>query len=288
VWTADFPAGYEAEQEWYRVFVRAAIAPGAAIAEFRRYLPVDIRSVLPTIQAPTILVSDLDAEGDDISGPEMSPLNARLAADLIPGSRLVELPGGTMIPRRHWYVRAESILSEIGGLVARLRREEASFDRALTTVLFTDIVDSSATAASLGDQAWRGLVERHNAIVRGIMTRYRGEERDTAGDGFFATFDGPARAVYCGSAIVAAVGQLGLRVRVGIHTGEVQTIDGKVGGMAVIIGARVCEIASASEVLTSSTVKDLVAGSGLAFEDAGEHELKGVPDRWRLYRVVDG
>jgi len=160
------------------------------------------------------------------------------------------------------------------------------FDRVLATVLFTDIIDSTATAASLGDRAWRELVERHHATVRGLLKRFRGVEVDTAGDGFFATFDGPARGVRCAQGIVEAVKPLGLEVRAGVHTGEVETIDGKAGGVGVVIGARTGSKAAPSEVLVSSTVKDLVAGSGLAFEDAGEHELKGVPDRWHLYRLT--
>ena len=156
----------------------------------------------------------------------------------------------------------------------------------LATVLFTDIVGSTRKAAELGDHEWRGLVERHHAIVRDLIARWRGAEMDTAGDGFFATFDGPARAVRCALAAVEAVRPLGIEIRAGVHTGEVETIDAKAGGMAVIIGARISASAGGSEVRASSTVKDLVAGSGLAFADAGEHELKGVPDLWRLYRVV--
>lgn len=163
---------------------------------------------------------------------------------------------------------------------------EAELDRALATVLFTDVAGSTEKAAALGDRRWKELVEEHHRRVRGQLARYRGAEVDTAGDGFFATFDGPARAVRCATSIVDAVAPLGIEVRAGVHTGEVETIDGKVGGMAVVIGARVGASAAPSEVLVSQTVKDLVAGSGLVFEDAGEHELKGVPDRWRLYRVT--
>jgi class 3 adenylate cyclase len=147
-------------------------------------------------------------------------------------------------------------------------------------------VGSTERAASLGDAAWKDLVERHHHVVRAMLSRYRGREIDTAGDGFFASFDGPARAIRCAEAVAGALGPLGIEIRSGIHTGEVEAIDGKVGGIAVVIGARVAALAGASEVLVSQTVKDLVAGSGLEFEDAGEHELKGVPDRWRLYRVA--
>jgi class 3 adenylate cyclase len=163
---------------------------------------------------------------------------------------------------------------------------ESSLDRALATVLFTDIVDSTARATALGDQAWRATVERHHRAIRAMLARYRGTEVDTAGDGFFATFDGPARAVRCAQACVEAVRSLGLEIRAGLHTGEVEMIDGKAGGIAVNIGARVGAKAGASEVLVSQTVKDLVAGSGLRFEGGGEYELKGIPDRWRLFRVV--
>ena len=164
--------------------------------------------------------------------------------------------------------------------------EEAEFDRVLASVLFTDIVGSTDRAAKLGDRAWRDLVQQHHSVTRGMLGRYRGAEVDTAGDGFFATFDGPARAVRCAQSIVEAVKPLGLQVRAGVHTGEVETIDDKIGGIAVAIGARVASHAGPSEVWVSQTVKDLVAGSGLTFEDAGEHELKGVPDPWRLYRVT--
>jgi class 3 adenylate cyclase len=156
----------------------------------------------------------------------------------------------------------------------------------LATVLFTDLVASTETAVAAGDAGWRDLVTSHNHVVRGLLARFRGQEMDTAGDGFFATFDGPARAVWCAQAIVESVRDLGIEVRAGVHTGEVQTIDAKAGGIAVVIGARITETAGASEILVSSTVKDLTAGSGIVFQDAGEHELRGVPDRWRLYRVL--
>jgi class 3 adenylate cyclase len=178
------------------------------------------------------------------------------------------------------------LLGEVERFVRSVSAEEATFERVLTTVLFTDVVGSTGHAAGSGDGAWKALAERHHAAVRAMIGRYRGTEIDTAGDGFFATFDGPARAVRCAEAVVEAVRPMGLEVRAGVHTGEVEIIDGKVGGIAVIIGARVAGRAEPSEVLVSQTVKDLVTGSGLAFEDAGEHELKGVAERWRLYRVV--
>jgi len=181
---------------------------------------------------------------------------------------------------------SDAVLAELAHFVSASQAEEAEFDRVLATVLFTDVVGSTQRAETLGDRAWRELVERHHATVRALLGRYRGTEVKTAGDGFFATFDGPARAVRCAQAIVKAVRSLGIEIRAGVHTGEVETIDGEIGGLAVHIGARVGTLAGASEVLASSTVKDLTAGSGLLFEDAGEHELKGVSESWHLYRVT--
>jgi class 3 adenylate cyclase len=167
-----------------------------------------------------------------------------------------------------------------------VREEEAELDRVLATVLFTDIVGSTEKIAKLGDAGWRSVVESHHATVRALLARYRGTEIDTAGDGFFASFDGPARAVRCAEAAVAAVAPHGIEIRAGVHTGEVETIAGKVGGLAVAIGARVGALARPSEVLVSQTVKDLVAGAGLVFEDRGRHELKGIPGEWRVYAVA--
>ena len=241
----------------------------------------DIRPILPTVTVPTLVIADPGGDED------LNPRAGRLVADRIVGARFVEIPrpeGDLNWPV--WYGRGDAILREVAGFIVDLRDEEARFDRVLATVLFTDIVDSTSVAASLGDHEWKDLLERHHTIVRGLLARYRGTEVDTAGDGFLATFDGPARSVRCAQAIGEALRPLGLEIRAGVHTGEVETIDGKVGGMAVVIGARVGALATRSEVLVSQTVKDLTAGSGLVFDDAGEHELKGVPDRWRLYRVV--
>ena len=272
------------------ILVAASITPGSAVAEFGRYLAPDVRRILPTIQVPTLVLSQDPNEAE----PERSlyltnPENGRYLASHIPGARLTEIvtPAG-QIHHLHWYGRSEPILREVDRFLADLRDEQASFDRILATVLFTDIIGSTAKAAELGDHAWSGLLERHHSTVRALLARYRGHEVDTAGDGFFVTFDGPARAVRCATAIADAVRSLGIEVRAGVHTGEVETIDGKVAGMAVNVGARVGAAAAAGEVLVSQTVKDLTAGSGLVLEDAGEHELKGVPDRWRLYRVVGG
>jgi class 3 adenylate cyclase len=276
--------GFTDEREaldWFVPWTRASVSPGALVAEGRAFYRVDVRRILPSIHAPTLVVG----LRQDEDWHAMMVQNPRFIAERIAGARLIEPPtrGGAWFP---WYGQASVILEEVGTLLAGVRVEQASFDRVLATVLFTDIVDSTATAAELGDDALRALVERHHATVRALLARYRGVEVDTAGDGFFATFDGPARAVRCAQAIVKAVGPIGIEVRAGVHTGEVETIDGKSGGIAVAIGARVGGKAGASEVWVSSTVKDLVVGSGLAFDDAGEHELKGVPDQWHLYQVA--
>jgi len=204
----------------------------------------------------------------------------------IPGARYVEVEGAGHL---HFGKATASINAEVRTFLEQLHGsggwEEAESDRLLATVLFTDIVGSSERLATLGDRAWRELLERHHALVRRELVRFRGSEVDTAGDGFFASFDGPARAIRCGAAIVDAMDELSLQVRAGLHTGECEVIDGKVAGIAVHTGARVASHAEPGEVLVSSTVRDLVAGSGIAFEDRGTHELKGVPGEWRLFAV---
>jgi len=266
------------DQTFTRAYGRAmrhAMSPSAAVTSEIMWRDTDVRHVLPLIQAPTLVAHVRD---DPIEPIE----EGRYIAAHIPGAILLELPGG-----EHWMAQLIDAGAErVDRFIADLTDDEAEFDRVLATVLFTDIVGSTERAAAMGDRAWRDLLERHHASVRALIGRYRGAEVGTAGDGFLATFDGPARAVRCALAIAEAVRPLGVEVRAGVHTGEVSTIDGQIGGLAVHIGARVGAVAGPSEVLTSQTVKDLVAGSGLTFEDAGEHELKGVPDRWRLYRVV--
>ena len=195
----------------------------------------------------------------------------------------IEIPGPDSPP---WVGDQESVFVAIEEFLGSVSREQAEFDRVLATVMFTDIVGSTARATDMGDRGWKEIVEQHHSIVRALLGRYRGNEVDTAGDGFFATFDGPARAIRCAAAIAQAVRVLDLEVRARVHTGDVETINDKVGGVAVVIGSRVAALALPSEVLVSQTVKDLVAGSGLMFEDAGEHDPKGVPDHWRLYRVL--
>jgi class 3 adenylate cyclase len=252
---------------------RAAASPGSAVSSMRNIHESDIRPVLSVIQVPTLVVDSAEALAVD---------ETRFCASMIPGSTFVTVPGEDALP---FWNAAESVVEEIRTFSAKIRHEEEVLERVLTTVLFTDIVGSTDRARELGDRAWKDRLERHHAVVRAMLGRYRGTEVDTAGDGFFATFDGPARAVRCAEAIGEALQPLDLQIRAGIHTGEVENIDGKVGGIGVVIGARIGALAGASEVLVSSTVKDLTAGSGLVFDDAGEHSLKGVGEPWHVYRV---
>jgi class 3 adenylate cyclase len=251
--------------------MRNAASPGAVDAFWAMNRLIDVRSALPAIHVPTLVM----ARDDD---PDFAPDETRWIADQIRGARFVS-----------YYIfmgDQRPLLDEIERFVAEVAGEEADLDRVLATVLFTDIVGSTEKAAELGDKGWRDLVERHHGLVRAMLGRFRGTEVDTAGDGFFATFDGPARGVRCAQAIAEAVPDLGIQVRAGVHTGEVESIAGKVGGIAVNVGARIASVAAPSEILVSHTVEGLVSGSGLRFEDAGERELKGVPGSWRLFRLV--
>jgi class 3 adenylate cyclase len=244
--------------------------PDVGLALSRVWRDTDVRAVLPAVTVPALLMTR-----------RAHPEEALHIASLMPNAT-VELFGGTSIDQ--W--------QEQDALVDAIRRWvgveplRAGLDTILSTVLFTDIVGSTERQAALGDRAWKELVLGHHAVVRDALGRWHGIENDTAGDGFYATFDGPARAIRCAREICERVRDLGIEVRAGIHTGECEVIDSKCGGLTVSIGARVAGHAGPSEVLVTQTVKDLVAGSGLTFEGAGEHELKGVPDRWRLYRVV--
>ena len=202
-------------------------------------------------------------------------------AQHIPGAKLVELPGADHVP---WLADAEAVVDEVEEFLTGVRHGLEP-DRVLATVLFTDIVGATERAARLGDRRWRDLLESHHALIRRELNRFRGREIDTAGDGFLATFDGPARAVRCARAISEEVRSLGIDVRAGLHTGECETMGEKLGGIAVHIGARVAGLAQAGEVLVSSTVKDLVAGSGLSFQEHGVHSLKGIPGEWKLFAV---
>ena len=248
---------------------RNACTPDVAQRLSLIWYETDVRAVLPAIRVPTLILE----RGVD---PEVE-----YTASLIPGAVVRNLPEGEWSDE-HISDQLDEIRTFVGVEVPR-----PALDSVLATVLFTDIVDSTARQAALGDAAWKSLIERHHALVRDALERWRGAEVDTAGDGFYATFEGPARAVRCARDLQERVRSLGLEVRAGVHVGECTVIDGKIGGLPVTIGARIAATANGSEVLVSQTVKDLVPGSGLAFEDAGEHELKGVPDRWHLYRVVD-
>ena len=258
---------------WYASFQRLSASPNSAQAIERIYFEMDVRSVLPTISVPTLV---LNRRGDSIE-----PVAAgKYIADRIPHARFVELPGCDHHP---WAGDHDSVADEIERFLAKVRGEEVDLDRVLATVLFTDIVDSTSQAAAIGDRRWREVREWHDQIVRLELARYRGKEIKTMGDGFLATFDGPARGVKCAAAIVEAVRDAGIEIRAGLHTGEVELDGSDVAGIAVAIGARVGAIAAPSEILVSSTVKDLVVGSGLRFNDHGIHELKGVPGEWHLY-----
>lgn len=264
------------ELAWAGRYERLSLAPGAGEAEAMRFARTDIRDILPLIQAPTLVLHRVGDPYEDIR-------SGRDLASRIRGAKLVELEGSDHLV---WAGDQDAAVRATAVFLAEVRREEAELDRVLASVLFTDMVGSTEKAAALGDRRWAELAHRHHSLVRGLLARYRGNEVDTAGDGFFATFDGPARAVRCALAVIEAVRSLGVEVRAGVHTGEVETIDRKVGGLAVNIGARIGGLAGPSEVLASSTVKDLTAGSGLVFEDRGEHELKGVPGEWRLFAVA--
>jgi len=280
-WEYNFATmGEVADPKTLRVMAkwsRACASPSAALAIEQVERQVDVRALLPQIQSPTLVVLKAGDVERGIWGA------ARWVSEQIPGARYAEIDGD-----EHFFgVGDTGLFDELDRFAASIGRDEARFDRVLSTVLFTDICGSTARTAALGDREWRGVVERHHAVVRAMLGRYRGVEVDTAGDGFFATFDGPARAIYCARDIVDAVHPLGIEIRAGVHTGECETIDGKVGGMAVVIGARVGALAGPSEVLVSQTVKDLVAGSGLELQHRGAHELKGIPDRWQLYAAID-
>lgn len=260
---------------WWVASRRRSMSPGAARALAEMNAKIDVRHVLPSIRVPTLI---LNCVGDRVSSIE----GARYMKERISEAKLVELPGEDHVQSREV---AELVIAEVQEFLTGVRPTPED-DRVLATVLFTDIVNGTAKAAQLGDRGWRQLVDQHHALVRTELERYRGREMDTAGDGFFATFDGPARAIRCALAIRGGLASLGIAVRAGLHTGETETIAGKAGGIAVITAARVRECADPDEVLVSSTVHDLVAGSGIAFTDRGVRTLKGVPGEWRLFSVI--
>src|SRR5512132_2735918 len=261
-------------RQWWRMFTASASSPVETLEGIRSLGPVDIRGLLGTIQAPVLV---LHRTGDRLAGGDAS----RYMAERIPGARLVELPGDDHLP---FFGDQDSVVALVqefltGALPA------ADPDRVLATVLFTDLVDSTGLAAGMGDRRWHRTLEQHNAVVRSNLARFRGREVKTTGDGFLATFDGPARAIRSADAIRTGVRDQGLEVRAGLHTGEVELLGDDIGGIAVHIAARVLARAGAGEILCSRTVKDLVAGSGFAFAERGTHRLKGVPDSWQLYAV---
>jgi class 3 adenylate cyclase len=275
---SGMPTGEEEEIASLARLIRQSISPGAAEALDRMNIQIDFRHVLPAIRVPTLVLHN---SGDRWVEVE----RGRDLADRIPGAEFVELPfAGHITPAAD----TPRVLEELERFLQAAWAADANRepDRQLATLLFTDIVDSTSHMAKLGDAGWRELLERHHALIRRELSRARGQEVDTAGDGFFAAFDGPARAVRCAKSIVGSVRDLGIDVRSGLHTGECELVDGKVSGIAVHTGARVAAHAGPGEVLVSSTVKDLVAGSGLEFEDRGVHELKGIPGEWRLYAAV--
>ena len=261
-------------RDWFVWHMRRSLSPGAALTASRAVMELDVRDVLAAVRVPTLVIAHPARPGP-----------GHYTAGRIRGAELVELP-----PLRGIYTWADddahwATIAASTRFIAQLSGGVES-ERVLATILFTDIVGSTERAAMLGDSAWRQLLERHHAVVRRELARFQGRELDTAGDGFFAAFDGPARAVRAAAAIRDALHPLELEVRAGVHTGECEVSDGKVAGIAVSIGARIASLAAPEEILVSSTVKDLVAGSGLSFEPRGEHQLKGVPEPWRLFALT--
>ena len=268
-------AGDPEALEFTARFERSSASPAMVQQIFEMFLDIDVRAILPTIQVPTLVIH---RRGDRV-------VNRRAGEELasqIPGARYVELPGLDHLP---WAGDAEAVLGETEEFLTGARSVPEP-DRVLATVMFTDIVGSTERAAEVGDARWRELLSAHQAAVRRELGRFGGREVKTLGDGYLATFDGPARGIRCGREIAEAAHSLGLEVRIGLHCGEVELMDGDVGGIAVHIAARIGALAAAGEVLVSSTVKDLVAGSGISFADRGAQQLKGISDEWRLFAVA--
>ncbi|MDH3305892.1 MAG: adenylate/guanylate cyclase domain-containing protein [Acidimicrobiia bacterium] len=274
-WIAPSRASDPAFITWMSRYFRLSASPHAAASLLRMNTAIDTTAVLPAIRVPTLCLYKTDDK--DVRVEEGAWI-----ASQIPGAKFVELSGAD-----HFFGagKTEPMLAEIQEFVTG-HRSSATPERVLATVLFTDIVGSTQRAAELGDREWRHLLERHNEVIRAELVKYRGREVGTVGDGLLATFDGPARAIGAAHAICAAVRPLGLEVRAGLHTGEIETLGEDVAGLAVHIGARISSLAGAGEVLVSRTVKDLVAGSGITFEDRGVHPLKGVPDEWQVYAAL--
>src|SRR5258705_1706360 len=270
----DMPWNEEIRATWAR-HDRLAASPATYALVLPLVVEVDVRAVLPTIRVPTIVIHHAD---DPITPPEWG----KFVADHIPRAKYVELPGRNMY---HFVEPWRESFQEVAEFLTGHQAEVAD-DRVLATVLFTDIVDSTRRAAEMGDRDWHALLDAHDAVVRVQLNRFRGREVNTSGDGFLAMFDGPQRAIRCAMAIRDAVQSLGIEVRAGLHTGDVEVRGDDIGGVAVHIGARVSALAGPNDVLVSSTLRDLVIGSGLEFEDRGAHELKGVPGEWHLFAVA--
>jgi pimeloyl-ACP methyl ester carboxylesterase len=268
-------AGDKQFRQWWGRYLRMSASPAAMRALATMNAEIDIRHILPAIRVPTLILHSVHDRAIEFGG-------SVYMADRIPGARLVQLRGPDHVG---FLSDAETILGEIEEFLTGVRHSDEP-DRALATVLFTDIVSATEMAAGLGDRRWHDLLESHQVLVRRELARFRGREISTAGDGFFATFDGPARAIRCARAISDGVQSLGLNIRAGLHTGECEIMGKDVGGIAVHIGARIAALAAPGEVLVSSTVKDLVAGSGLSFRDHGTKFLKGVPGEWHLYSAA--
>ncbi|OBH52545.1 adenylate/guanylate cyclase domain-containing protein [Mycobacterium sp. E2479] len=269
----DMPWNEEIRAAWARL-ERLTSSPRTVALMQPVFAKQDVRAVLPTIRVPTLVVHHSDDEF-------IAPAQGRYIADHIPGAKYVELPGRNLYHIvEPWRESFQQIAEFLTG-----HQPEVSDDRVLATVLFTDIVDSTRRAAQMGDRDWRALLDAHDAVVRVQLARFRGREVNTSGDGFLATFDGPQRAIRCAMAIRDAVQALGIQVRAGLHTGECEIRGDDIGGIGVHIGARVSALAGPNDVLVSSTLRDLVIGSGLEFEDRGSHGLKGVPGEWRLFAV---
>jgi pimeloyl-ACP methyl ester carboxylesterase len=264
----------EKARQLFGYYQRTGASPGMALALWKSLAEIDVRSILGSVHVPTLILHRTDERIAPVQG-------ARYMAERIPGARLVELPGDDHIPTLG---DTETMLGLIEEFLTGHRRGPEP-QRVLTTVLFTDIVGSTARAAQVGDRRWRELLDRHDFVVRRQLERFRGTEIDRAGDGFLASFDGPARAVQCALAAVDVVRPLGIEIRAGVHTGECEKREHGLGGIAVHIGARVAGQAGPGQVLVSRTVKELVVGSGLRFSDRGEHSLKGIPDSWQLFGV---
>lgn len=277
VTTRDYFPSWHGDPEKVALVEAFSALSGSAEAWYqdqRMFYDLDLRDLIGSIQTPTLLL------GRD--SPRLNVESSRYLLEHLSDARLIWLEGRDAYP---WIGDADAVVAEIQEFLTGTRRPAES-SRALATVLFTDIVGSTERAAELGDRAFSDLLDRHHERIRAELAQFGGTEVDTAGDGFLATFDGPARGVRCAAAMVEAVRELGIEIRAGLHTGEIERTGTQVRGIAVHIGARIAAAADPSEILVSSTVRDLTGGSDIAFEDAGEHDLKGVPDRWRLYRVV--